>query len=132
MTSNISTPKILLVSGQDFFGKSLRYLFQRKGIQCTMASDGSSALSLLEKETFDVVLTELLLEFNSGMEVVEKAKQKNCQNVIVMTRIHSNLMRAQCILLGANHYFETPLDFQMIYEATLLINQNANDPAASN
>jgi DNA-binding response OmpR family regulator len=115
----VKKPKrLLLVNGQDMFAKTLRFLLTRKGYDCTYFDNGSDAIEALEKDSYDMVITEILLEFNSGIEVLTKAKehQQNCP-IIIITGLHSESLRKQCLEAGADAYFEAPIDFSELMTA---------------
>lgn len=110
--------RLLLVHGQDMFAKTLRFLLTRKGYDCTYLDNGSDAIEALEKEPYDIVITEILLEFNSGVEVLARAKHRQVPcTVIIITGLHSMALRTQCLEVGADAYFETPLDFSDLINA---------------
>ncbi len=53
----------------------VREIFQSKGITCSLAEHGMSALILLEMEAIDLVLMDLRMPFLDGLEVTEKIRK---------------------------------------------------------
>jgi Response regulator containing CheY-like receiver, AAA-type ATPase, and DNA-binding domains len=67
---------ILLVDDDDGLRFALNAALLRRGYEVTQAPNVTSALSCLERRSFDVVLTDLLLEERDGIEVIRAAKKK--------------------------------------------------------
>ncbi len=89
----------------------------RKGIDCTIVRDGNLATQILSKQSFDVVITEMLLDFKSGIEVVHFSKQLDKKPFcIIMTRLHATQMRRLAQEVGVDAYFTSPFDFNEIHD----------------
>lgn len=89
----------------------------RKGIQCTIVNDGNSAIHALSNEKYDVLISDLLLSYKSGIEVTFFAKETiNKPFCIIMTRIHADHFRKLAMEIGADAYFNSPFDFEEIHD----------------
>ncbi len=101
------TGRILLVEDNEesrlFLAKSIEFL----GHQVEMATDGFSALSLLEQKSFDLVILDILMPGLSGYQVLEKIKSsektKNIP-VIIVSALDEVDSVTQCLKLGAEDY----------------------------
>lgn len=101
--------KILLVEDEqgiaDVFKKQLEMI---GGFEVTIASGGQSALDLMEKTKFDVVLLDLVMPDVDGIEVLKKMNENGGENfsvpVIVLTNVTSEETRKEVEGLGAKGY----------------------------
>lgn len=101
--------RILVVDDDEVSRKSLCRVLARQGHRAAAARDGFQALSLLERERFDVLLTDLVMAEMSGLELLERAKQDSPEiEVIVITGFASISSAIEAIKLGAYHYLEKP------------------------
>lgn len=69
-----SPATILLVDDEKEIRELLTEALQMRGYAVTSVGSGSEALCRLEKNPFDLVITDLGMEGASGMEVARKAK----------------------------------------------------------
>ena len=78
--------RILLVDDEASIRLTLGALLERTGYDVTSADGGEQAVQLLERQAFDLLLTDLKMPGMDGMQVVAAARQ--CQPdvaVIVLT-----------------------------------------------
>jgi diguanylate cyclase (GGDEF)-like protein len=88
--------------------------FERRGFETTEAEDGKSALVLLEREEFDVVLLDYMMPGMDGMEVLQRIRAKHAPlslPVIMVTAKAQSEDVVQALERGANDYITKPVDF---------------------
>ncbi|MBU0484346.1 MAG: response regulator [Proteobacteria bacterium] len=110
-----STKKILIVDDE----KPIRDLLVRwltaEGYSCQTAENGQIALDLLEKETFALMILDIMLPVISGMEVLDKTTLKHKNLPIIMISAVSNPQIAKRTLgLGAYGYIIKPFEREEI------------------
>ena len=66
--------KILIVDDEKDIATSVKTLVDNLGYLGTIANDGKSALDILKKDRFDLVLLDILMPKMSGREVLEKIR----------------------------------------------------------
>jgi len=77
MSAQVSSgKKVLLVEDSPFFQKVEQNYLESGGYQVTLATNGSEALAILEKETVDVVLTDIQMPVLDGYELLKKIRQR--------------------------------------------------------
>jgi two-component system response regulator HydG len=87
----------------------------RSGYDCTVATSGTEGIRLLEKNSFDVVLTDLVMRDLSGIEIVRKVKASNPEaEVIVMTGYPSYETALEAMDEGAYDYLNKPIDLNIL------------------
>ncbi len=81
-----------------------------KAYACTIVNDGESAQRLLMKESFDVVLLDLMLPDIDGMKLLEVLKQRLPDTeVLIMTGYGSVQLAVDALKAGAFSFLEKPL-----------------------
>jgi DNA-binding NtrC family response regulator len=103
------TPKILVVDDEINICRSVEKILTKSGLLVRTALNGQEALSLLETEPFDAVLTDLKMSRLGGMEVLRRAKELYPDMpVIVMTGYASVSSAVEVMKLGALDYLPKP------------------------
>jgi len=73
-------------------------------------SGGESALRRMEQAPFDLIVCDLRLRGESGLQVLRKTKERNPQTEFIMVTGHSSLDSAiEAIQSGAFHYVTKPI-----------------------
>jgi DNA-binding response OmpR family regulator len=84
-------PRILLVEDHDSTRLLLAQLLTETGYHVTQAHDGETALNLLKQETFDIVLTDIVMGNVDGVEVLYTARQLVPRPVVILLTGHGTL-----------------------------------------
>lgn len=82
---------ILVVEDDHDARNTLAYLLKYTGYQVTQAADGETAIDLLEKAVFDVVLSDIVLGEVSGMEVLQAARKQPYVPEVILLTGHASL-----------------------------------------
>lgn len=78
--------KILIVDDEPDYCEVLKMILLEENYGVSTCSNGKEALKLLEKEDFDLVVTDLMMPFMNGDELLhEIKKRKPSTEVIIMT-----------------------------------------------
>ena len=67
----MSEYSILVVDDTRVIQHVARHILQKAGHQVTLAADGEEALEILEDESFDLVITDVLMPNMDGVELLE-------------------------------------------------------------
>jgi DNA-binding NtrC family response regulator len=88
------------------------------GHEVEEAADGAVAMALLAKNSYDVVLTDLMLPGQGGLEVLESAKKHCPKTAVLVTTGHGSIENAvQAMRKGAEDYIEKPFSIAKIERA---------------
>ena len=78
--------KLLLVDDDPFILEGIGEDLESNGYQVTRASNGETAVDLLETTQFDLVITDLVMDSTDGIQVLKKTKELNSETqVIILT-----------------------------------------------
>ena len=73
-TAKPRTMRVLLVEDTAFLREALSRVLRRQGYEVVEASDGQAALSLLESELPDLVVTDLAMPVMDGIELIHRLR----------------------------------------------------------
>lgn len=99
--------KILVVEDDEAISNLLYMDLGDEGFSCRLAPDGKAAADILEKETFDLVLLDIMLPEIDGYELLEYVKLLHIP-VIFLTAMGGVKNRIQGLKLGADDYIAKP------------------------
>jgi diguanylate cyclase (GGDEF)-like protein len=103
--------RILAVDDQLYFRVFLEDLLRQEGYEVCTASEGEEALHLLERERFDVILTDLVMPGMDGSELVQRVKERAAdQDIVVVTSVGDVKTAVEAMKLGATDYLLKPID----------------------
>jgi DNA-binding NtrC family response regulator len=109
-------PKLLVVEDDALARKNLQHILERGGeYQVTAASDGAEALELLDRQAFELVLTDLRMEKVDGMQVLEAVRQRHPHTEVIMLTAFASVDSAiEAMKLGAFHYIAKPYKIEEV------------------
>lgn len=108
----VSSNQVLLVEDHPITAKITREVLLDFNYQVDIASDGATALSLLEKTSYNIIFIDLGLPDISGYEITEKIRrnEKNQSIPIVGLTAHASVEdKRRCLSVGMNAVFIKPL-----------------------
>lgn len=113
--------QILVVDDEKKMGILIEGTLQDAGYSVKTVTSGQQALKLLEKNTYDVVITDLKMEPVDGMAVLKKAKKLNrSTEVIMMTAYATAKSAVEAMKAGATDYIIKPFALE---ELKLLVDK---------
>ncbi|GAA3595549.1 response regulator transcription factor [Flavivirga amylovorans] len=102
--------KIVLAEDNSTLSLLLKFRLEKEGYELFMAQDGREALDLIEKESPDLILTDIMMPFVSGLEVISHVRLKLDSDtpVIVFSSAGQEEMVIKAFNLGANDFMGKP------------------------
>ncbi|WP_026903402.1 response regulator transcription factor [Pedobacter glucosidilyticus] len=67
--------RILLVEDEELMLKALEFRLKKDEHEVEIAKDGREALLKIQSADFDLIITDIMLPFVSGLEIIGKVKQ---------------------------------------------------------
>lgn len=105
----MTSGKLLIVDDDKLALKTLEQAMKREGHAVTATQSGGNALTLLEKQSFDVVLTELHLGKVDGMQILRRCRDSHPDTEVVMVSGDATLASAvEAMKQGAFHCLAKP------------------------
>ena len=101
--------KIIVVEDEAHLAKGLQFNLEREGYRVTLVDNGQSALDLLGKEEFDLMILDIMLPKVSGLEVARRIRKTNMRFPILMLSAKStDEDRELGLQAGADDYLTKP------------------------
>ncbi len=106
---------ILIVDDEELIRESLRLDMLDYGYAADSAASGEEALTLLER-AYDLVVTDLIMEGMSGLEMLRLAKEKRPEQAVFILTGHGELESAiGALRLGAEDYLLKPYKHEELF-----------------
>lgn len=113
--------KILIVEDDEDIQMVEEAYLQAAGFQTTTVADGEEVEAILEKESFDLILLDLMLPGKSGYDVCKEIREKIDIPILMVTARTESIDKIRGFGLGADDYIAKPFD-----PAELVARVNAN------
>ncbi len=105
------TGRILVVDDEPSMRELLQIVLRREGYSVRLAENGRTALSTLEREPADVLISDIKMPDMSGVDVLREAKRLDPDLVgIMVTAFASTETAVEALRLGAYDYLTKPFD----------------------
>lgn len=102
--------KVLLIEDDILIQKAVALKLKKDGLDIVCCNDGREGLEKLNAEQPDLVLTDVMLPYVSGLEIVSavKALPDRQINVIVFSSMGQEKIVEEAFELGADDYITKP------------------------
>jgi two-component system nitrogen regulation response regulator NtrX len=101
---------LLLVDDDPNTLASLSRAFRLAGHEATVCDNAARAVELLRTETFDLILSDVVMPGRSGLELLEDLKKAGVKTPIILISGQANIeMAVKATKLGALDFLEKPL-----------------------
>ena len=103
--------RVLIVDDEQNLRHMLQTLLKREGYEPVGAASVESALKELEERPYDVIITDLRMPGQSGMDLVDQVRNRNLgATVVVMTAYGSRDIAIEAMKRGAYDYISKPFE----------------------
>lgn len=102
--------KILICDDDVIMVKAIEHKLKSDGYEIDIAVDGIQASEKIAKNEYDLIMTDLLMPFFGGLELVNKVRNEMNLKVpiIVLTRVGNEDTIIEAFKLGADDYVTKP------------------------
>ena len=110
--------KILVCEDNLLMLKTIEFTLKKHGYEVVNAVDGNQGIKALTNEQIDVLVTDINMPYNSGLELIQfiKTNMGNKIPVIIVTGITVEETRQHAKELGAANYVTKPFDPEVLVE----------------
>ncbi len=113
----LASERVLLVDDEPDFVESLAERMELRGMTVSTATTAAKALELIERETFDAIVLDLLMPEMDGIETLKAIKERRPEAQIVMLTGHATVSKGvEAMKLGAVDVMEKPADIAALTE----------------
>jgi len=102
--------KILVVDDEKSMREFLEIMLTKEGYEVIIADDGEQACEILDREVFDLVITDIRMKNINGIGVLKKAKDVDPGAMVVLISAFATAETAvEAMKEGAYDYIPKPL-----------------------
>lgn len=109
--------RVLIVDDEVKLCRNIALKLQREGYEVHVAHEGKSAIELVDRLSFGVVILDYMLTDMTGIEVLRKIKEKRPYLMVFMLTAYGNIENAvMAMKLGAIDYLNKPIELKVLSE----------------
>jgi two-component system, NtrC family, response regulator HydG len=111
--------RVLIVDNDAAHAAAVAESLERVGYDMTIATSGNRGATLLEENTFDIVITDLVMNDVDGLEILKRAKENLPDAEVILVTGHGTVPSAVAAMQqGAYSYLLKPLDLGQLRAVT--------------
>jgi two-component system response regulator HydG len=102
--------RVLLVDNDKDHARAMHESLERIGLECTYATSGPEGAKRLDENTYEIVVTDLMMNDVDGMAILKKAKDIQPECEVILVTGHATVPRAVEAMRGrAFNFLEKPI-----------------------
>ena len=102
--------KVLIVDDEKLIVKGIRFSLEQEGMQVECAYDGEEALEMIKKNTYDVILLDIMLPKLTGYEVCQQVREFSDVPIVMITAKDDDMDKILGLEYGADDYITKPFN----------------------
>ena len=128
-----ATARILIVDDEPSITDFVSYAMQKEGYETDVASDGETALKMLEEKHYDLFVLDIMLPGIDGYDLCRRIRAKMDTPILFLSARDSELNKVVGLELGADDYLAKPFGVRELMARTraLLRRSQPNDSLSS-
>ena len=105
-----ATFRLLVVDNEAAHARAMTESLEKVGYKCTVATSGPEAATLIERDTFDVIITDMVMNDVDGMKILQLAGERLPDCEVVMVTGHATVpVAVEAMQKGAFNFLEKPI-----------------------
>jgi two-component system response regulator HydG len=102
--------RVLVVDNDEALARAMEESLAKVGYECVVATSGPEGARKIETDTFDIVVTDLVMNDVDGMEVLSRARQALPDAKVILVTGHATVPKAvEAMQQGAFNFLEKPI-----------------------
>ncbi len=107
--------RALIVDNDEAHAETMADSLTRVGYACTVATTGAAGAELLEKDAFEIVVTDIKMPDVGGLEILAKCNEVLPDAEVILVTGHGTIQSAvEAMQQGAFNYLLKPLDLKQL------------------
>jgi DNA-binding NtrC family response regulator len=105
--------RIMVIDDEELLGDSLKNLLIKRGYDTESFTNPVAAMNVLQKQAFDIVLTDFKMPNVDGLEMIDRIRELRPKaKIILMTAFASIPMAVEAMKRGAGEYIAKPFEIE--------------------
>lgn len=123
--------KVLVVDDEKLIVKGIRFSLEQDGMEVDCAYDGETAVKMIEENSYDIVLLDVMLPLKNGFEVCQQVREFSEVPIIMLTAKGEDINKILGLEYGADDYITKPFNIlEVKARIKAIIRRNAKKPHA--
>lgn len=119
----------MVVDDEPIVCRRLKQILEKAGYEVTVFDNGAHAINELEKNTYDIIVTDLKMEGVDGMMILETAKRKNPGAKVIMITGFAEVETAkQAFRKGVFDFISKPVEINAIKQVIRNAEKEISEP----
>jgi PAS domain S-box-containing protein len=120
--TSLENTAILIIDDEESLRLTFQLFLQRQGYAPVHTAAGfEEALTLISDTSFDLIISDIVLEGNSGIDLLRRIREMGVQCPVVMVTGYPNVETAsEAVRLGAFDYISKPVDKEILLKTARL------------
>ena len=103
--------RVLIIDDDEDHADVICEVLERIGYECEIATSGTQGANRIEKEEYDLILTDLRMPDMDGMAILHKAKKELPESEVLVITGYGDIQTAvKAMREGAAHFLEKPVN----------------------
>ncbi len=118
--------KILVAEDEPMLLKTIELKLRKEGYEVIATADGRDAIAKIREAEPDMVLTDIMMPYASGLEIVSIVKQPGSKRipVIILSAMEQEKVVMEAFELGADDYITKPFSLnELVIRVKRLMSQ---------
>ena len=102
--------RVLIVDNDKDLARAMTESLERIGFNCTCATSGTEGAEKVSAHTYDIVVTDLMMNDLDGMGILKLVKESQTECEVIMVTGHASVPRAvDAMREGAYNFLDKPI-----------------------
>ena len=102
--------RVLIVDNDEALARAMEESLAKVGYECVVATSGPEGARKIETDTFDCIVTDLVMNDVDGMEILGRARQVLPDAEVILVTGHATVPKAvEAMQQGAFNFLEKPI-----------------------
>jgi two-component system catabolic regulation response regulator CreB len=123
-------PKILIVEDERAIAENIQYALETEGFKTICISTGTPAISLLDKQSIDLIILDIGLPDVSGLELCKQIRKIHNLPIIFLTARSDEIDRVVGLEIGADDYVVKPFSPRELSARVKAVLRRARPPVS--
>lgn len=106
---------LLVVDNEAAHARAMTESLEKVGYECQVATSGPEAAGLIEQETYDIIITDMVMNDVDGMKILKLSRERLPDAEVVMVTGHATVpIAVEAMQQGAFNFLEKPITPQRL------------------
>ncbi len=106
---------VLVVDNEAAHARAMTESLEKVGYDCQVATSGPEAAGLIEQETYDIIITDMVMNDVDGMKILKLSRERLPDAQVVMVTGHATVpIAVEAMQQGAFNFLEKPITPQRL------------------